>query len=72
MRHVFARVESGAIFLLTTDQRILSLHAVGRFANLRRVVVEAVIHVLHVHHVHVAGAAFNQRQLLNVTSLVAI
>ena len=72
MRHIFARVEGGAILLLTTDQRILSFHAVGRLAYLRGVVVEAVIHVLHVHHVHVTGAAFNQRQLLNVTSLVAI
>jgi len=72
VRHVFAGVEGGAVFLLASNERVFSLHRVGRLADLRRVVVEAVVHVLHVHHVHVAPSAFNQRQLLNVSGLVAI
>ena len=67
--HVFAGIEGGTVFLFASNQRVFSLHGVGRLADLRRVVVEAVVHVLHV---HVATPTFNQRQLLNVSCLVAI
>ena len=70
--HVFAGIEGGTVFLFASNQRVFSLHGVSRLADLRLVMVEAVIHVLHVHHIHVAATAFNQRQLLNVPCLVAI
>lgn len=72
MSHVLAIVECRAVFLLAANHLVLSFHRVGRFADLRRVVVETVIHMLHVHHVHVAGTALDQRQLLDVPGLVAV
>ena len=59
MRHVLTRVESGRVFLFAADQLVLCLHTVGRLADLARVVVETVIHMLHIHHVHVAASAFD-------------
>ena len=69
MSHVLARVESGRILFLAANQLVVSLHGVGGLADLRRVVVEAVVHVLHVHHVHVAAAALvDHWKLLYVVS----
>lgn len=70
--HVLAGIVGGTVFLLASNQRIFGLHGVCGLADLRRVVVEAVVHVLHVHHVHVAATTFNQRQLFYVSRLVAI
>lgn len=53
MRHVFARVKSRRVLLLPAHEGVFGLHRVRRLADLRRIMVEAVIHVLHVHHVHV-------------------
>jgi len=72
VRHVLTRVESGRVLLFAADQLIFRLHAVGRLADLTRVVVETVVHVLHIHHVHVAASPFDQRQLLDVASLVTV
>ena len=69
MSHVLAGIVGGTVFLLASNQRIFGLHGVGGLADLRRVVVEAVVHVLHV---HVAASTFNHRQLLYVACLVAI
>ena len=72
MRHVLAIVECGAVLLLAADHLVLRLHTVGSLADLRRIVVETVVHMLHIHHVHVAGAALDQRELLDVAGLVAV
>lgn len=70
MGHVLARVEGGRVFLLAPNELVLSLHRVGRLADLRRVVVEGVVHVLHIHHVHVVVPALDHWQLLDVRVLV--
>ena len=72
MRHVLAIVECGTVFLLAANHLVLRLHAVGRLADLRGVVMETVVHMLHVHHVHVACPALNKWKLLDVTCLIAV
>ena len=69
MGHV---LECRAVFFLGSNHLVLRFHTVGCLADLRRIMVETVVHVLHVHHVHIARTSLDQWQLLDVTGLVTV
>ena len=69
MYHVLAIV---AVFLLGTNHLVIRFHTISRLTDLRRIVVETVVHVLHGHIVHVVCTSLDLWQLLVVTGLVTV
>jgi len=69
MCHVLAIV---AVFLLGANHLVIRFHTISRLTDLRRIVVETVVHVLHGHIVHVVRTSLDLWQLLVVTGLVTV
>ena len=69
MCHVLAIV---AVFLLGANHLVICFHTIICPTDLRRVVMETVVHVLHGHIIHVVRASLDLWQLLVVTSLVTV